>query len=261
MSSTPLAEAGSGGDSTLTEDGFLDGKVRLLQPKTGYRAGTDAVFLAAAIPAKPGQHVLELGVGTGAVLCCLHARVSGVRVSGLDVQEDYLALAGKNLKRNRIKGVLYAGDIRQMPEALRGQTFDHVIANPPYYADDATTKASDEGKKHAHHSETVALDWVDAALKRTSPGGWVTFIHRAERLAELLTALDGRAGSTRILPITARAGRPAGRVIIQARKGNAGALKLLPPFVLHVGNAHNDDGDDFTRQARDVLRNAAPLIL
>jgi len=56
-----------------TEDALLGGRVRLLQAKVGYRAAIDPVLLAAAIPARAGQRVLDLGCGAGAASLCLAA--------------------------------------------------------------------------------------------------------------------------------------------------------------------------------------------
>ena len=44
----------------LSQDSFLNGRVTLFQPERGYRAAIDPVFLAACIPACPGEKVLEI---------------------------------------------------------------------------------------------------------------------------------------------------------------------------------------------------------
>ena len=54
--------------SEIVEDAFLGERLRIRQPATGYRAGSDPVFLAASVPALPGQSVLELGTGAGTAL-------------------------------------------------------------------------------------------------------------------------------------------------------------------------------------------------
>ena len=57
--------------NSLTEDMLLDGRVKLAQPVDGLRTAIDAVLLAASVPVKAGQHVLDLGCGAGAVSLCL----------------------------------------------------------------------------------------------------------------------------------------------------------------------------------------------
>ena len=82
-------------DADLSDDKFLMGRLRLLQPLRGYRAATDPVLLAAACPATPGQSVLDLGCGAGAAALCLATRVPGLALAGLEVQPEYADLAAR----------------------------------------------------------------------------------------------------------------------------------------------------------------------
>jgi len=243
----------------LREDGFLGGRLRILQPARGYRAGADAVMLAAACPARAGDEVLELGCGAGAALLCLGARVGDLRLAGLELQPDYAELARRNAAANAIPVELHEGDLARMPAALRGRSFDHVIANPPYFLDGPP--APDAGRGRARHEITPLPLWIEAGLRRLRPGGWITLIQRADRLAAILAALAGPAGAITILPVAAREGREAGRVIIAARKGARGPLRLLSPFVMHAKPLHSADEQDLTAAAQAVLREAAALSL
>ncbi|MEJ6391007.1 tRNA1(Val) (adenine(37)-N6)-methyltransferase [Gymnodinialimonas ulvae] len=236
----------------VTRDGFLGGRVQAWQPRDGYRAATDPVFLAAACPAQPGEHVLELGCGVGVAALCLAARVEGVRVTGVERQAAYADLGRRN-------GVaLIEADLTDLPAELRQLSFDHVMANPPYLAKGAGTAAQDAGRESAFREETPLADWCGVAKARLKPGGWLTMIHLAERLPEILAALDGY-GSVAVLPLAAREGRAAGRVILRARKGGRGAFRLCAPILIHEGAVHARDGDDYSATARAVLRNAEAL--
>lgn len=243
--------------SDLREDGFLGGRLRILQPARGYRAGADAVMLAAACPARTGQRVLELGCGAGTAMLCLGLRVPGLALTGLELQPEYAALARRNAGANGVEADVVQGDLAAMPAGLRGASFDHVIANPPYFI--GGTTAPDPGRGRARHEDTPLPLWIDAALRRLHPGGTLTLIQRADRLAVILLALDGRAGSITILPLVARAGREAGRVIVLARKGGRGPLRLLSPFIIHAKMSHSADAEDLTPAAQAVLREAAAL--
>lgn len=240
-------------------DVLLGGRVRLCQPVQGYRAATDPVLLAASIPARPGQSVLDLGLGAGAASLCLAARVPGLDLHGVDLQPGFVALARQNAARNAAPLTAHLGDVAALPPDLRARSFDHVMLNPPYFPGD--TSASPLPARDMAQREGAAdlAVWLATALSRTRPGAWVTLIHRAERLAEILAALSPRAGDIRILPLTPRQGRDAKRVIVAARKGSRTPLRLLAPLVLHQGPAHVADGDDFTPQAQAILRDAAPL--
>jgi tRNA1(Val) A37 N6-methylase TrmN6 len=244
--------------AALTDDGFLGGALRILQPRAGYRAATDPVLLAAACPARPGDSVLELGCGAGVASLCLGCRVEGIALSGLERQPAYADLARQNAARNGIAFDVTEGDLAHMPAPLR-RSFQHILANPPYFAPASGTAATDPGREAAQREETPLATWIDAAARRLVPGGSLTLIHEAARLPDLLAAIDRRLGSLALLPLAPRDGRPASRVILRARKGGRAAFRLLPPFVLHDGSVHDGDRDSFTPQAQAILRQGAAL--
>jgi tRNA1(Val) A37 N6-methylase TrmN6 len=242
----------------LTDDGFLGQRLRILQPRQGYRAATDPVLLAAAVPARSGDSVLELGCGAGVASLCLAARVAGLGQSALERQPAYTALARMNADRNGIGLTVIEGDLAAMPDGLR-RPFDHVIANPPYFAAGDGTAAGDVGREAAQREETPLAVWIDAATRRLAPGGWLTLIHLAARLPHLLAVMDRRLGSQSVLPLAPRPDRAASRVILRARKGGRAAFRLLAPMVLHDGAGHDADRDSFTPEVRAVLRDGADL--
>lgn len=242
-----------------TRDDFLGGRLHLWQPKVGYRAGVDPVLLAAAVPARAGQSVLELGIGAGAALFCLATRVSGLALCGVEVQPEYAALARRNADANGIAAEVVEADLGRLPGDLRQRRFSHVIANPPYFRAGAHSPAANAGKAIAMGGETPLETWIAVAARRLAPKGYLHVIQRTERLPELLAACAGRLGSVEALPIAAREGRPAGRVVLRARKGGAAEFRLLAPLILHSGASHLADGDDYSDQAAAILRQAEPL--
>lgn len=243
----------------LTEDGFLGGRLRISQPRAGYRAAMDPVLLAAACAARAGESVLELGCGAGVTSLCLGHRTAGLSLTGLELQPAYAALARENAARNDVPFEVIEGDLAQMPPELRARSFDHVIANPPYFGATDGTPAADPGRERAQREATPIAAWLDAGLKRLRPEGWITLIQQADRLGDLLTGLQGRAGAITVLPIAPRAGRPARRVIVTARKGAKTPLKLLAPLILHAAPEHSRDVEDLTEIARAILRDAQEL--
>lgn len=245
--------------SDLTHDSFLGGRITLAQPARGYRAGVDPVLLAAAIPAQPGDTVLELGCGTGAALLCLGTRVSGLDLTGVELQPGYAALAAQNAATNAIPARIVTADLRALPADLRNQSFHHVMANPPYFDRAHGTGSTAPDRDTAFGGETPLADWVEAATRRLRPKGRLTLIQRIERLPDLLTAMDDRLGSVVAHPIAGRTDRAADRVILSAIKGGRAPFRLTAPLILHAGDSHERDAEDYTPAIRAVLREGAAL--
>ena len=241
----------------LTLDLLLGGRLALWQPRRGYRAATDPILLAAAVPARPGEAVLELGCGAGAALLALGLRVPDLTLAGIERQAAYAELARRNAAANGLAASIAVADVTRPPPDLR-RPFDRVLMNPPWF-DTADSPAPDPGRDAARREATPLADWLIAGLARLRPGGTLTVIHRAERLPALLAQLAGSAGDIALRPLAPRADRPAGRVLLSARKGARGPFRLLAPLVLHEGPAHPGDRDHFTAAADAILRDAAPL--
>lgn len=240
----------------LTRDAFLGGKVFLLQPKRGYRAGVDPVLLSATVVAKPGDRVLDLGCGVGAAALCLGARIPDLILTGVELQEDYAELARKN---GGDQFEVFTADLADLPPDLRRRQFDHVLANPPYF-DRASGLASDNsGRETALREATPLSEWVRIAAKRLAPKGYAHFINRVERLPEILSAMLGRLGSIEVLPLSPRIGREPELVLVRGRKNGRGAFKLHSPLILHEGLVHERDGDSYVPRIKAVLRHGAAL--
>lgn len=242
-----------------SRDAFLGGRLHLWQPHKGYRAGVDPVLLAASVPAIAGQSVLELGCGVGAATLCLGTRVQGLALTGLEIQESYADLARRNAEENRIAVDVITADLAQMPETLRARRFDHVIANPPYFDRGSSTSAQDTGREAAMGEDTTLEEWVKAAAKRCAPKGYVTFIHRVERLPELLSLMGARLGSIQAMPFIPREGRTAKRVILRGRKAGHAAFRLHPGIVMHEGAKHRPSKENYTVAMTSVLRDGQAL--
>ncbi|MBX3453417.1 methyltransferase [Ferrovibrio sp.] len=248
--------------SETTTDKLLDGRVLLTQPRQGQRASADAVMLAAAVAAKRGQNVLDLGCGTGVAMLCLAARLPGLQADGLEIQPKLVELARHNLQANAMAGHLrvFEGDLRQRIAGLQPNAYDHVLANPPYFDPARHRPAKDAGRALARQGvdgEGAAgadeAAWVSAMLRYARPSGRLWLIQRVEQLPATLAAFGQRAGGIIILPLQSKPGQPPKRLIIQAVKGGKSPLKLLPPLLLH-------EADGSYRPAIEaVLREGAAL--
>lgn len=243
----------------LTQDAFLGGRLQLWQPRDGYRAGIDPVLLAASVSASSGQTVLDLGCGAGAAGLCLATRVPGLAVRGVELQPDYADLARRNAAFNGLPFEIATASLTSLPRHFREISFDHVIANPPFFREGAHSHAQDTGRRTALGEETPLDDWVRIAARRLAPKGYLHVIHRMNRLPDLLAACCGRLGSLQVLPLAARKGRAPEMMILRARKSGRADFVLQPPLILHKGTRHARDGDSYSTDITDVLRGGAAL--
>lgn len=246
-------------EDSLSRDAFLGGRLRVWQPRRGYRAGVDPVLLAASVQAGAGQAVLELGCGVGVAALCLAARVPGVVLTGVEIQPDYADLARRNAADAAVALEVVTADLAALPPGLRQRRFDHVMANPPYFRRDQSTRAQQADREVALGEGTALALWVEVAARRVVDGGHVTFIQRAERLPELIALMTARLGSVEVLPLTPRRGRAAQLVLIRGRKGGRAAFRLCDSVLMHAGAAHDGDRENYTPLVGAVLREGAAL--
>jgi tRNA1(Val) A37 N6-methylase TrmN6 len=229
--------------SETTEDRFLGGKLILRQPRDGFRAGLDAVMLAAAVPVHAGEAVLELGAGVGTASLCLARRVADCAIACVEIDPATAALARENVLHNSLADRVTVVEGDALGTALRGD-YHHVFANPPFHGENGQ-RSPNEGRERAKRDEHGLAAWVDAALKRTRSRGTLTVIFRADRLAEVLSAAPETGVA--VFPLWPRQGEAAKRVIAQIVKGSSAPLNVLPGLVLHESNGR------YTREADAVL--------
>lgn len=263
MTRPEIAAASSATPPGTTLDAFLGGRISVLQPEEGHRAGSDAVFLAAAVALRPGSRVLDVGAGVGVAGLSLLARVPGIEVTAVEIDQKLCALACENAARNDFAArfCVIAGDVSAKAETLfaaglRREGYDEVMANPPFYREGTVRAAPHAARERAHVMQDGALAaWVRFFATMAAAKGRITLIHRPEALAELLPLIEGRFGAITLYPLFAKAQAPATRMILQARKGSREGLKLLPGLVLHEGDGR------YTAEAEAVLREGKALEL
>lgn len=218
-----------------TFDKFLDGRIKLIQPSAGYRAGIDPLFLSASLHPKADEKILDVGCGVGTASIALAHRCPHAKITGIEIQKNLVELASINVQANGFidQVEIVQGDILCPPPFLNPHSFDHVMTNPPYYEDSRTQASPFPGKAQAN-TETVDLGkWIKFCLKCLKPKGNFTMIHRAERLSEILSHLQNQAGEVVVFPLWPGVDKPARRIIIQARKNTGGELRLAQGILLH----------------------------
>jgi tRNA1(Val) A37 N6-methylase TrmN6 len=258
---TPIASNKDVTDTPEAQTSLLGGRVFLRQPQKGYRIGMDGALLAAAcagVTKGRGKwaRALELGCGVGGALLSLAARVPGLDLTGLERDAAALAFARENVVLNGAEGraTIIDGDVGKGFRTLDVPRFDLVFSNPPYFDDPDTLRAPHELKRPAWIADDGLGAWLEFAMAAVRDEGDIVFIHRADRLADLLTGLGAKCGSFQVLPIQPFADQPAKRVIVRAKRLGKAPLVLLPPLILH------DRGErKHTPEVEAILRGEADL--
>ena len=244
-------------DTQLTH--LLGGRVSLIQPKSGYRIGMDGALLACASASlvkdlNPSKSALELGCGVGGALMALKALCPDINVTGIEREPDYAAMARRNATGNASDATIIEGDIGHGFKSFGLNRFDLIFSNPPYFDDHTAMRAPHPDKVAAYFAEDGLKAWLDFALMAVKDGGDIVFIHRADRLADILGGLAPKAGSFIIRPIYAFADKPAKRVLVRAQRLGKAPLKLLPALILH------DQGErKHTPMVESILRGETAL--
>ncbi len=244
----------------VTDDAFLGGKLKLLQPARGHRSGHDAMLLAASAPSKI-WHAVDLGAGVGAAGLALLARGAAQNVTLLEADAGLVKLAKENAKRNdfgtRVQAVRGRVEKAGKPGSLKqieAGSAELVIMNPPFNDPARTRPSPSKAKRKAHTASDHALDeWVQCATRLLRPNGTLVMIHRPEAIGTIIAALEGRFGAAEIIPVHSRPLGPAIRLIVRAIKGRRSPPTFRPGFVLA------DDKGNQTAEAAAVLRSGLSL--
>ncbi|NIX76737.1 tRNA1(Val) (adenine(37)-N6)-methyltransferase [Microvirga terricola] len=240
-----------------TDDSLLGGRVRLLQPAKGHRAGTDAVLLAAAAPVKPGDVVADIGAATGAVGLMVAAREKAAKLIFVERDPDLADLCRRNAVANGVQAHVAQVDLldrASWPEVgLLRESADLVLTNPPFLEEGRARLSPDARRAAAHALPDGGLEaWIKACVSLLKPKGRLVVIHRADRTADCLSALGRGLGGVELRFVHPSADQPAIRVLVSATKGSRAPLSVLPPVIL------NAEGG-FTPQAEALHRGDALL--
>jgi tRNA1(Val) A37 N6-methylase TrmN6 len=244
-----------------TEDAFLAGRLRLRQPRSGHRAGHDAILLAAATAVRPADRVVEFGAGVGAAGLALARRVGAIDLVLIEIDERLAALAHANAATNAIPARVVTLDVTSSAEVLAAHglspdSVDVVLMNPPFNDVLRHRASPDKSRETAHMAAPGMLDaWVHAARRILKSGGALTLIWRADGIAEVLAALARGFGSLEILPVHGEPARPAIRVLVRAVKGGKAPARLHPSLML------NNESGLPNKQVADILAGNRALPL
>lgn len=213
---------------------------------------------AAAVPAKPGATVLDVGAGVGVISLCLAQRIPSLRVTAMEKSDLQYRLLVSNIERNALLKQIHATqeDLFKPSGELEPNSFDHVVTNPPFYQDGAVQVAANLEKAVAHAGPDGFLEeWLTQCIRMLRPGGLFTMVYPVANLTTVLARLEGSVGDLVVFPLWPHEGQRAKRFIVQGKKGAKGPTNLEPGLVLHSNNG------GFCETAEGILRHGGALDL
>jgi tRNA1(Val) A37 N6-methylase TrmN6 len=236
----------------LSDDTLLSGRVTYRQPLHGYRTGIEPVLLAAAIPARPGDRVLEAGTGAGGTLLALCARVENLSGTGLERDAGMAQLAAGNLAANTFPGIRIV--CTPVEDFRADGVYDHAFANPPWH-NESSTPSPDAARRSAKIASSSTLrTWIGALAASLRHRGTLSLILPAAQFAQAAAWLvEAHCTEISVLPLWPKQHVPAKLVILQAVYRGKGPGRIMPGLVLH-----EPDGG-YTAAASLVLKQGAPL--
>ena len=216
------------------------GGMRLIQDRTAFRFGTDAVLLSSFVRAGARDVIVDLGTGTGILPVLLAAKTKARRIIGIELQPRAAALAAKNIALNRLEDrvEIYQADLKTFG-SVQGATV--VVSNPPYDKIGAGAASKSDEIRIARHEVCCTLsDVVAAAGRQLSSGGRFYLIHRAARLGEAMGLLEKNGFAAKVLQlIEKKRGAEPRYFLMESRKGGAQGMRILPNLTLY-----DEDGSE-----------------
>lgn len=222
-------------------DYVVENELRIIQSPTVFSFSLDAILLAnfAWVPITRGK-TADLCSGNG-IIPLLLSRKSHVPIDGLEIQERLFDMGRRSVELNELNEqiTLYNGDLRDLPQEMKRESYDAVTCNPPYFRSKKTEQRNlNEHLTIARHEVLCSLDDViHSCSSLVKQGGKVSLVHRPERLLDIMMLMRKyRIEPKRMQLVYPKAGKEANILLIEGIKDGKPDLKVLPPFVVYEGN-------------------------
>ncbi len=216
-------------------DDFMEGRLKLIQSRKGYRFSIDAILLSEFVSIKPGDVIVDLGTGCGIIPMVILLKGVIRYAYGLEIQPELANQAVRNALLNGFEkkmGVIL-GDIGNPP--LRASSADVVICNPPYRQRESGRINPDPQRAIARHEIRTSLDEIlNAARRLLKPKGRLAMIYPAFRLVDIMVRMRGfNLEPKRLRVIYPGLESEAKLVLIEAAADGRGGVKLMQPLIHH----------------------------
>ncbi|MBQ8954470.1 MAG: tRNA1(Val) (adenine(37)-N6)-methyltransferase [Clostridia bacterium] len=230
--------------------------LQIIQHPDAFRFGTDAVLLADFAAARSGDHVADLGTGTGIISILMASRQPRSRYAAMEIQPDMADMAARSVRLNGMQDQIEVRccDFRQAAAHYGHGRFSLAVCNPPYGKAGGTLLSQNDAKRIARHeSDCTVEDVASAAFALLKSGGRLAVIFPAARAFEMMYAMKThRLEPKRIRTVHSMAEREPKLALIEAVKEGGSMLHWLPPLVLS-----NADGTP-TEEWKRIYRITSP---
>lgn len=233
---------------------------RIIQSHQVFSFSLDAVLLAHYVSLRNRDRVIDLGTGNGVIPLLLAARSSAERgeIVGLEIQERLADMARRNVEGNGLQQMIRIvhGDTREAVQTFGNESFDLVVCNPPYRPAGVGDQSLNDHVKIAKHEITCTLEQaVTAAAGLVRYEGKVAFVHRPDRLADLIATMRAqKLEPKRMMLVHPRPDKRPNILLIEAIKGGRPELRIDPPLIVH-----QEDGS-YSKEILDIYAGRGGLV-
>ena len=230
---------------SITTDTFFNGRIKIIQAEAGYRFSVDAVLLAHHVEPKPGDNVVDLGTGCGIIPLILSYRHPGLKICGVEVQDELAEIAVRNVAENRMGDCIniLCRDMKTLsPNAVSGPV--HVVVSNPPYRKTGSGRINPNRQRAAakHEFEVTLYDIVKTARRILRPHGKFVVIYPADRLTDIITQMRSLQVEPRLIRVIyPRRDAEAKRTLLEGIKDGRQGLRIGPPLTIYRADGSYTD--------------------
>ena len=226
-------------------DELWPGGPRFMQTEESFRLSTDSVLLADFANIKRAKSCLDLGSGAGVLCVLLAAKNPDASICGIELQPAFAELSRKNLAENGMesRADIITGDLRDHRSLIKAESFELVVSNPPYFAENSGYSAPKSHRASAREELSCTLSDICAAARWALRwGGSLALVHRPERLSEIFCAMtEAGIEPKRLRMVSHSAGKAPSLVLIEGKRGGKKGLKIEAPLILTSADGSDSD--------------------